>query len=93
LPTATAYAVGANGPPILQRRTDVGYYKRTMPAYHNRNAFLKRLRFRILYIKPWKITLLACSVMMLAGVVMALFVANILPENFAENLSVLDSVR
>jgi hypothetical protein len=62
----------------------VGYYKRMIPAYRSRNLFLKRLGFRIAYMKPSKITFLTCLLIVLAGAVMVLSVVNMLPENFAE---------
>jgi len=69
---------------IVERRIAMGYYKRMIPVYRNRNPFLKRLSFRLAYMKPSRITFLACLVILLAGAVMAVFFENILPENFAE---------
>lgn len=63
----------------------MGYYKR-IPVYRNRNLFLKRLSFRFAYMKPSKITLLTCLLMLLAGAVMVLSVVNMLPENFADSV-------
>jgi hypothetical protein len=69
---------------FMQRRIAMGYYKRMVPAYRRRNPFLKRLSFRITYMKPSRITFLTCLLILLAGAVMVLSVVNMLPENFAE---------
>ena len=61
----------------------MGYYKRMAPAHRNRSPFMKRLIFRFVYVKPSKFTFLTCLLIVLAGVVFALSVVNMLPENFA----------
>ena len=55
----------------------MGYYKR-IPLYRGRNRFLKRLGLRFAYKKPSNTTFLICLLFLLAGVVMAISVVNML---------------
>ena len=89
LPTATrtfrlhCWVGISTGPVFVQRRIAMGYYKR-IPVYRSRNSFLKRLGLRFVYMKPSNTTFLTCFLILLAGVVMALSVENMLPENLAQ---------
>lgn len=61
----------------------MGYYKR---VYRERNPFLKRLSFKLIYMKPSQFTAVICLLIVLAGAVLALSMNNMLPEHFADTL-------